>query len=96
MASRVWISEFAAVRQQAAAPFAQLPAVASQMIDVSAGAASSAAFQKTTRYIRVTCEVQCAIKIRSLATPADLIMPALRPEYFGVAPGDTLSVILAP
>jgi hypothetical protein len=66
------------------------------MLDVTTGAQSSQAFQKTTRYIRITCEVQCAIKIRSLATPADLIMLALRPEYFGVSPGDTLSAILAP
>lgn len=96
MASRVWISEFATAKQQALAPFASLPVVVNQTLDVSAGAAASTPFQKTTRYIRVTCELQCAIKIRALATPTDLIMPPLRPEYFGVSPGDTLSAILAP
>ena len=97
MAQRVWISEFATVRQQAAAPFAQLPVVASQVIDVGSGSAvTSQPFQKTTRYIRVTCEVRCAIRIPAPATSSDLLMPAMSPEYFGVAPGQTLSAISAP
>ncbi|HEY1215143.1 MAG TPA: hypothetical protein VGE93_16050 [Bryobacteraceae bacterium] len=67
-ASRVWISEFGAMTATAsggsAGQMAPLPALALQStLDLSGGTAqTSAAFGSQTRYIRVICEVQCAIR----------------------------------
>jgi len=95
--ARVWIAEFVAIRVEAAAPFATLPALARQTpLDISTGAKTSAVFNMQTRYIRIVCEVQCAVTAAGTATPSDILLPALRPEYFGVQGGKTISVILAP
>ena len=90
--------EAVAVRVQAAAPFATLPSLVKQaVLDITAGAKTSAAFNGQTKYIRVVCEAQCAISGTGLvATVNDVLLPALRPEYFGVQGGKTISVILAP
>jgi hypothetical protein len=96
-ASRVWITEFSVARVEAAAPFASLPSAVKQTpLDITSSAKSSAPFSPQTRYIRVVCEVQCAISATGTATINDIMLPALRPEYFGVLPGKTLSVIAAP
>jgi hypothetical protein len=96
-ASRVWITEFAIVKVQAAAPFATLPALIRQpVLDIAVGAKTSALFNSQTRYIRIVCEVQCAITADAVATTADILLPALKPEYFGVQGSKTISVIAAP
>lgn len=96
-ASRVWIAEFATARIEAAAPIAQLPAVAKQTLDLASGVAQrSVAFTNSTRYIRVVCEVQCALSASSNATTSDLLLPAMRPEYFGVTAGAIITLIAAP
>jgi len=102
-ASRVWISEYGVltvtntggVPAQAAA----LPALALQStLDLSGGTAqTSAAFNGQTRYIRIVCEVQCAVRgDGSAATTSAILLPALSVEYFGVQAGATVSVIAAP
>jgi hypothetical protein len=48
------------------------------------------------KYIRITCEVQCAIKVGGTATTSSLPIGAMSPEYFGVQPGATVSVIAVP
>jgi hypothetical protein len=53
-------------------------------------------FQRKTKYIRITCEVQCAIKVGGTATTSSMPIGAMSPEYFGVQPGATLSVIANP
>ena len=97
-ASRVWITEFATSRPEAAAPFAQLPASNKQpALDISSGLSKrSGIFASNTRYIRIVCEVQCAISMTAAATVNDILLPALRPEYFGVSGGTVLNVIAAP
>jgi hypothetical protein len=101
-ASRVWVSEFTVLTATqsggAAGQMAALPAkVIQSTLDISGGAQSSAAFNAETRFIRVICEVQCAIRGDGVtATTSSILMPAFSPEYFGVQPGSTISVIAAP
>lgn len=102
-ASRVWISEFGVLTATnsggSAGQMAALPALATQStLDISSGTAqTSAAFSSQTRYIRIVCEVQCAVRgDGSAATSSAILLPGLSPEYFGVQPGSTVSVIASP
>ena len=96
---RVWITEFASVGSAGggALQIAKMPAVAKQQVDTTGGVQTSAAFNASTKFIRVICEVQCAVRADgTAATATDLLIPAYTAEYFGVLPGGTLSVINAP
>jgi opacity protein-like surface antigen len=100
-ASRVWISEFAVLTATASGgtpgQMAALPSLTDQAtLDISGGVQSSAAFNAQTKYIRVICEIQCAVKVGGTATTSSMLLPALSPEYVGVQPGATVSVIAAP
>ena len=98
-ATRVWISEFSSIPSVTGGgqgQMAALPAVTNQQLDISSGVQSSAAFNGSTRYIRVVCELQCAVKAGGTASATDTVLPAYSPEYFGVSSGGTISVILAP
>jgi hypothetical protein len=101
-ASRVWISEYGvltATNSGGPGQMAALPALALQStLDLTDGTAkTSAAFGGQTRYIRIVCEVQCAVRgDGTAATTSAILLPALGPEYFGVQPGSTISVIAAP
>jgi hypothetical protein len=101
-ASRVWISEYGvltATNSGGPGQMAALPALALQStLDLTDGTAkTSAAFGGQTRYIRIVCEVQCAVRgDGTAATTSAILLPALGPEYFGVQPGATISVIAAP
>ena len=99
-ASRVWISEFAAIgssNNNVALQVGTLPTITNQStLDISGGVQSSAAFNAQTQYIRIMCEVQCAVKSGGTASTSDMLMPALSAEYFGVQGGSTISVIAAP
>lgn len=100
-ASRVWISEFGTLTATASGgspgQMAALPSLRNQTpLDISGGVQSSAAFGSDTKYIRIICEVQCAVKVGGNATTSDTLIGALSPEYFGVQPGTTISVIAAP
>jgi hypothetical protein len=95
--SRVWIAEFATGRVEAQAPFARLPAAVHQpTLDISTGNAKSAVFAPSTVYIRVNCEVPCQIKIGGSANGSSIVLPAMRPEYFGVDPGTQVSILAIP
>jgi hypothetical protein len=100
MTQRVWITEFGILTQGGGSggpvQIAPLPALTKQNLDTTGGVQSSAAFSKTTFYIRVVCEVQSAIAGTGTATVNDLLLPAYSPEYFGVQPGSTISIIAAP
>lgn len=100
-ASRVWISEFGVLSATnsggSPAQIAALPSLVDQApLDISGGVQSSAAFSGQTKYIRIVCEVQCAVKGGGTATTSNMPLGALSPEYFGVQPGATISVIAAP
>jgi hypothetical protein len=100
-ASRVWISEFGVLTATASGgtpgQMAALPSLRNQStLDITSGAQTSAAFGSDTKYIRILCEVQCAVKVGGTATTSDTPLPALSPEYFGVQSGATLSVIANP
>jgi hypothetical protein len=96
---RVWITEFASVGSAGGGglQIAKLPAVARQQLDTTGGVQTSSAFNGSTGFIRVICEVQCAVRGDGTAAAAtDLLIPAYAAEYFGVVAGGTLSVIAAP
>jgi hypothetical protein len=100
-ASRVWISEFSTLTATASGgssgQMASLPSLVDQAtLDISGGVQASAAFNSQTKFIRITCETQCAIKVGGTATTSSLPIGAMSPEYFGVQPGATLSVIANP
>lgn len=101
-ASRVWISEYSTLGGTNSggvpAQIASLPAVAIQStLDISGGAQTSSAFNANTRFIRVICEVQCALRGDGVtATTSSILLPAFSAEYFGVLNGATISVIAAP
>lgn len=99
-ASRVWISEFGVLtvtNTSTQAQIAALPSLTDQAtLDISGGVQASAAFGSQTRYIRIVCEVQCAVRVGGTATTSNMLLGALSPEYFGVQPGATISVIPAP
>jgi hypothetical protein len=100
-ASRVWISEFAVLTATASGgasgQMAVLPSLVNQApLDISGGVQSSAAFNAQTKYIRIVCEVQCAVKVGGAATTSDTPLGAMSPEYFGVQPGSSISVIFNP
>src|SRR5215831_11063756 len=90
---RVWITEFSAVATATtggAVQIAKLPYIAKQQLDTTGGVQSSAAFNQATRFIRVVCEVQCAVSASGTATVTDILIPLYTPEYFGVVPGGTI------
>ena len=95
--SRVWITEYATGRAEAAAPFANLPALVHQPpIDLSSGGSKrSQNFNKATRFVRVVCEVPCAVQAGVDASSSAIVLPAMRPEYFGVTGGITLMSVMA-
>jgi hypothetical protein len=101
-ASRVWVAEFTVLTATqsggASGQMAALPAkVLQSTLDITSSAQTSAAFNAETRFIRVICEVQCAVRGDGVtATTSSILMPAFSPEYFGVQPGATISVIAAP
>jgi hypothetical protein len=95
--ARVWITEFAAGRVEAAAPFAQLPALVKHPpLDLSDGRAKTATLNVNTRYFRIISEVQCAFSTTGEATVNDILVPRLTPEYFGAVGALAVSVIAAP
>jgi hypothetical protein len=77
-----------------------LDGVISQQVTIGAEA-KSAAFNANTRMVRIQAEGICCIKLSKqpsftqAAATTDLRLTAGQTEYFGINPGDKLSVILA-
>ena len=85
------------------AQIASEPAVVQQTpTDFTAGATSSPAFGNQTKFIRLLCDTRCAFKVRpgctggTAATTSSAPLAVDAPEYFGVKPGDCISVIASP
>jgi hypothetical protein len=95
---RAWITEFTTSRVEAAANIATLPSLHKQpAVDLRDGLVKYfQATNPTTRYVRIMCEVQCAISSTGPASVDDIVLPLLHPEYFLVSGVQTISVILAP
>lgn len=76
-------------------PIAQEPGVDQSPISLAGGAVSSAAFATTTHMIRLICGTSASVLFGAspTATTSNSPVPALLPEYFGVAPGQVVSII---
>jgi hypothetical protein len=74
------------------------PATTSYRVTFTTTAGTSAAFQSTTRFIRVWCDAQASYDIGSAPTAVNTMSPvgAGSPEYFGVKPGHKISVVANP
>ena len=106
-ANKAFISEYAVMAATASggvpAQIAAEPTLTDQPpVDFSGGATSSAAFGSQTKYIRIMCDTRCAIMFRpactggSAATTSSKPLAADAPEYFGIQPGDCVSVVAIP
>lgn len=99
-AATLYISEYVgppavSVYYQAASS----PAITMQTVAVGGVSAQSAAFSSTTRLIRVQTDIKCFVVIggtNPTATTSSQRMAADQTEYFVVAPGDKLAVIVSP
>ena len=92
----LYISEYQGVAQVhggLSAP--QEPALVDQTPLSIGGAVQSAAFQASTKVIRVHCDAICSIAFGTnpTATTSNKRLAANQTEYFGVLPGQFLSVI---
>lgn len=98
--AKLYISEYShtpIVGTGQRAPIGFEPNVTNQTpISISGTSAASAAFNAKTKFIRVHTDAICSIKISTAATAAtanDARMAINTTEYFGVNPGDVLTVI---
>lgn len=97
--STLYVSEYTtvcAVGGVAIAQAAQEPAPVEQALSISASPTQSAAFGSTTNFVRVHCDVVCSILFGSNPTAVTNAkrLAANQTEFFGVQPGQKLSVIL--
>lgn len=74
-----------------------LPPVAEQTRSISGSSAQSAAFNSRTRFVRLHASVACHVTVGAnpTATTSSMKLPADSTEYFGVAAGHKVAVILA-
>ena len=72
----------------------QEPAIVNQTVAIG-NVASSDAFNAATRFVRIHVDAICSIKFGAAptATTDDARLAAGQTEYFGVNPGDKVSVI---
>lgn len=101
-ANKCFISEYARLGSVNGAPtppqIALLPSITEQVVDFTAGATQSAAFNAGTYFIRVWCDTQASILggTNPTATINNLPIASAAPEYFGVIPGQVVSIIAHP
>lgn len=76
-------------------PCGQEPAVLTQQVAIGGASAQSAAFNGSTRFIRVHADAACRLAFGAdpTASAASMRMAAGSTEYFGVRPGHKLAVI---
>ncbi len=96
-ASKLYISECKnlPVIGTTVAVFASQPCTDQSVVDYSGGAASSAAFAASTRYVRVVSDSDCSLLFGAspqTAAATNAYLPAKTIEYFGVVPGQIVSV----
>lgn len=96
--AKLYISEYAdlasGVGSGGTAQIVSEPPVATQVVNFSGGATSSAAFNARTRIILYHTDAICSVRFDgSAATTSNMRMAAGAERYCGVTPGKTLSVI---
>lgn len=100
LAASAYISEYAALGQTssgtATAQIATLPPFVDQKVTFTGTAGASAAFGVKTKFIRLHCDAACSYSVSGTATTSNARLPADVIEYFGVQPGQVLSVIANP
>ncbi len=95
----LYLTEYGSVGGQHT-PIAQSPIVNAQKLTIGSETKSTA-FKPSTRFVRVHVDAICSIHIGPAdtsdtyvaATTSSARMAADQTEYFGVSPGDKLSVI---
>lgn len=96
-AATCYISEFSQISPvgPSGAQIAMAPSLTTQTVAVGAEA-KSAAFGNSTRFIRLHCDAiaSFAFGTNPTATTSSARTPADATEYFGVNPGDKVSIIL--
>jgi hypothetical protein len=98
MASRIDISEYSQLMivGGSAVPIGREPAITDQDVLIQGGAVASAPFNAATQFVRIHADAICSILFSTNGTPAtanNKRMSANQTEYFGVNPGDVVSVI---
>lgn len=97
--STLFVSEYAELgssrNRQQGLPVAPEPALAEQAISFTGTPGLSAAFNASTRFIRVHTTGICSILVGSAptATTSHKRLAADQTEYFAVTPGDKISAI---
>lgn len=91
--SNLYIAEFPAIMAEHW-QLVKMPPIAEQVVAIGA-AVQSAAFSAQTRMIRVFAGAGCSIAIggNPTATTSNCPLAANQTEFFGVGPGEILSVI---
>ena len=93
--AKLYISEFSSLGLVGAAQIAAAPPIVVQVVDFTAGATSSNAFNGGTRYVRLSNDTICSLRFDgSAATTSYPRSPADTIEYFGVQGGSIVSVIV--
>ena len=76
-------------------PMAQIPALTTQVLDITGTSAKSAGFDQACRFVRVHTDVTCHIATGDdpTATTNSMRLAADQTEYFGIRPGQKIAVI---
>ena len=94
--AKLYFSEYSTIGAFASpAQMAMEPSITKQTVDFTSGEAKSAALNARTRFVRVWSDADCclAVGVDPTADTSSLPIAAKAPEYFGVAPGDKISVV---
>jgi hypothetical protein len=96
-ASKLYIREYKTITTVGVqpVPIAPEPGADQTPVDFSGGAASSQAFATTTHVVRVICDAACSILFGpspQSASASNALLGAGAAEYFGVIPGEIVSV----
>lgn len=96
-AAKLYIREYKTITtiNSYQAQIAPEPGADQTPVDFSGGAASSSAFATTTHVVRLICDASCSIVFGAspqTATTSNAFLAAGAAEYFGVIPGQIVSV----
>jgi hypothetical protein len=97
--SALYVTEFESITpttEGGAAQVARAPAVVDQTpVTISGTSAQSAAFGKSTKYVRLHSDVICSVSFGANPTAStnNMRFAANQTEYFGVTPGMKVAVI---
>jgi hypothetical protein len=93
--AKLYISEFSSLGLAGGAQIAAVPPIVVQVVDFTAGATSSNAFNGGTRYVRLSNDTICSLRFDgSAATTNYPRSPADTIEYYGVQGGAIVSAIV--